>query len=518
MSLEDNKNLNEDTRSTIFSDPAYYNENDERKKGKSDGKKMLTKIIACLLAVVLLGTALFAAIKLIPQITEEEGTNTASISVTDMSENEVKSVEINNENGFIKLNAELKEADGKSEVEWTVEGVDSALTSSSSIGTVAGSVLKLSATDKLAFSDDFGFDNSPITVKVNAKSDDKGYTLTFGNSAPAELGIYCKISNDTENIYVIPNETVYSLQCVATDFATTTGYSGIPVTSETSSSISDGKIINLDYLTVSGEKWGNDTLKVVMQDDEAVNAFFAYKTLSPRVHVGDDNAVESITSLFASGISSSGAYAFSSDTETLKEYGLDKPDYVVTLSVAGTVHTLKVSVKEDGNCAMYDGIKPMIHKVPASYLPFVNTDITAYYSSFIVLENLSGLTELKVEVLGNKTYNFNLKFTAGEDSGGDTYEAFFEGKELDIQKFKDYYKILVSMSPVSYESKSGLKTALRVTFKHSGDIPDTVLEFKEYSSQRYQAEISGTPIGLVTKTVYDDFVKATEQVITQTKQ
>ncbi len=516
MSFEENKNLNEETESTIFSDPAFYNNEEDKKQNKSR-HPMLTKIIACLLAVALLGTALFAAIKLIPEIIEDDQEQSTKISVTDMSENDVGSLEINNENGFIKLNAELKEADGESTVEWTVEGVDSALTSSSSIGTLAESVLKLSATDKLAFSEEFGFDKAPITVKVNAKSEDKGYTLTFGNSAPAELGIYCKLSTDNENIYVIPNDTVYALQCVATDFAVTTGYSGIPVTTETSSSISEGQIINLDYLTVSGEKWGKDILKVVMQDDTSVNAFFAYKTVSPRVHVGDDTAIESITDLFASGITSNGAYAFGADAETLKKYRLDKPDYTVTLSVGGVVHTLKVSVMEDGSCAMYDGITAMIHKIPASSLPFVNADITDFYSSFIVLENLMGLNGLKVEVVGDKAYEFDLKYTEGTNADEDNYEAYYGGAELDIQKFKDYYKILVSMSPVSYDSKPGLKTATRVTFKHSSDIPDTVLEFKEYSSQRYQVDISGTPIGLVTKTLYDEFIKATEEIIKQTK-
>ncbi len=517
MSSEDNKNLNEETQSTIFSDPAFYNESSDKGDRKNGGHPMLTKIVACLLAVALLGGALAAAIKFIPEIVEDGDSQNTKISVTEMSENEVSSIEIDNEKGKIKFNANLSEKDGKSVVEWSVEGVDSALTSSNSISTLAANVLKLSATDKLAFSEGFGFDKAPIIVKVNAKSEDKNYTLTFGDSAPAELGIYCKLSTDAENIYVIPNETVLALQCVATDFAVTTGYSGIPVTSETSSSISQGQIINFDYLNVSGEKWGKDNLRIVLQDDESVNAFFAYKTLSPRVHVADDTAVESITSLFANGITSGGAYAFSADNDTLKKYRLDKPDFVVTLSIAKKEYTLKFSVIDENFVAMYDGEKPMIHKVPISSVPFVNTKITDYYSSFIVLENLSGLTGLKVEVLGDTTYDFDLKFTAGEDSSKDTYEAFYGGKELDIQKFKDYYKILVGMSPVSYESQSGLKTATRITFKHSADIPDTVLEFRPYSSLKYQVEISGTPIGLITKMVYDEFLDATKQIINETK-
>lgn len=517
MSSEDNKNLNEEMQSTIFSDPAFYNESNDKEDRKGDKHPMITKIVACLLVVALLGGALAAAIKFIPETVEDGNSTNTTISVIETSENEVSSIEINNEKGKIVLNAKLSEADGESVVEWSVEGVDSSLTSSNSISSVATNVLKLSATDKQAFSEGFGFDKAPITVKVNTKSEDKNYTITFGDSAPAELGIYCKISTDSENIYVIPNETVLALQCEATDFAVTTGYSGIPVTSETSSSISQGQIINFDYLTVSGEKWGKDALKVVLQDDESVNAFFAYKMLSPRVHVADDTAVEGITSLFANGISSSGAYALSVDNDTLKKYRLDKPDFVVTLSIAKKEYTLKLSIIDENFVAMYDGEKPMIHKVPISSVSFVNTQVTDYYSNFIVLENLSGLTGLKIEVVGGETYDFDLKFTAGEDSSKDTYEAFYGGKELDIQKFKDYYKILVSMSPVSYESKTGIKAVTRITFKHSANIPDTVLEFKAYSSLRYQVEVSGTPIGLVTKTFYDEFLTATKEIINQTK-
>jgi hypothetical protein len=113
-----------------------------------------------------------------------------------------------------------------------------------------------------------------------------------------------------------------------------------------------------------------------------------------------------------------------------------------------------------------------------------------------------------------KTYNFDLKYTAADDEKDikQKYQAFYNGKELEIDNFKRYYQKLIALTPISYESKSGLKTAAKITLKHSANIKDVVLTFKKYSSQRYQVELDGIPMGLITASAFNELMEDTPKV------
>ncbi|MBR5011743.1 MAG: hypothetical protein IKY12_04220, partial [Clostridia bacterium] len=60
--------------------------------------------------------------------------------------------------------------------------------------------------------------------------------------------------------------------------------------------------------------------------------------------------------------------------------------------------------------------------------------------------------------------------------------------------------------------KSGLKTVAKITLKHSANIQDVVLTFKKYSSQRYQVELDGIPMGLITASAFNELMEDTPKV------
>ena len=117
------------------------------------------------------------------------------------------------------------------------------------------------------------------------------------------------------------------------------------------------------------------------------------------------------------------------------------------------------------------------------------------------------MLEITVDNGGKKTV-FDLKFTAGGDSA-DTYEAFFGGKELDIAKFKAYYQSIIAISPIAYDTGAKGTPEATLTFVHTENLGDTVLSFRKYSAQRYQVDINGIPLGIITKTAFDNLITAT---------
>ncbi len=500
---KDEIKVNETPESTIFSDPAHFNTAADIKKRPKN--RLFIRVLAALLAVAVLGTATFLAFKYIPEITEETKEN-KTITVTNTAENEVESLTVDNEKGTVKLNAKLTEIDGESTVVWTVDGVDSTLTSTTSISGFAKGAIALSALEKLSQNgSDYGFSTPKATVTV--KTADSEYSLLVGNTAPAELGYYCRLSLDEENVYIIDNSTAVSFMTAAdTDFADTTGFQSVK-NDKNESCFSDTEITDFDYIKVSGKKH-ETPFEIALQEDDKINAYFAFKMVKPSVRICDDTMAQSILDTFSSGFSVDGAYAYSTDSATLRKYGLDNPDYIVTLSLADEEHTLKFSQVDGSYAAFIDGKTNMVQKISLDSISFATAKIESYYSTFIILENLSGLKQMKVETK-SEGFVFDIKYT--EDAEVD-FEISFGGTKLDTKRFKDYYGTLIGMSPISFEVAETKGADVKITFIHSDSINDTVLTFKKCSPLRYMAEIDGYSVGQITSTDVEKFINDTAKM------
>ena len=498
--------VNEKTEFSIFDDPAHFA--DSAPKKKTLRHPMLVKILSALLAVAVISAAAAAAVKFIPKKAEED--KDGDISVLNIEAAQIKSMSVKTEDGEISFDSRISESPDSSEVVWTVDGVDEKYTDSSKIKSKVNAAAAITAVEKIRpdADTDYGFDNAGTVLEIKTENSLK--TVSFGDAAPANTGVYCRVS-DEEGVYVVPLSSVTQFNCTATDFAKTDGFTGIEITSKNNSCFaSDGTITDFDYITLSGKDYPTP-LRVVLQPDDAVNAYFAFKITSPTSRIGDNDSCQDLVDLFAKGLSAAGAYAFAPDAAELEKYSLNNPDIVLTISLKGEQTELYFSKVDDTYCAMLEKGGDVIYKVERSAAAFTNKTATDYYSTFLVLENLSGLRELRVEAAG-KTYTFQLEYSAGDDGTNAVYKAFYGGAELDIANFKSYYQTIIEMNPISYESGSNGAQEVKITFVHSGDLGDTVLAFRPYSAQRYQAEINGTELGLVTRTAVDTLVSNTQKV------
>ncbi len=495
--------VNETPESTIFSDPAHFTASeDTKKRGKS---KLFIRVLASLVAVAVLATATVIAFKYIPELTEDADEK-STITVTNTAEADVKNITVTNGSGTVKLNAEQAESNGESTVLWTVDGVDKTLTSTARISSFAKGAISLSALEKLAANgSDFGFADPKATVTV--KTADSEYALLVGNTAPADLGYYCKTTLDSENIFIIDGATAQTfIDAADTDFATTIGMNSVK-DDNNADCFAEEEIIDFDYIAISGKKHA-EPFKIVLQEDEAVNAYFAFKMVKPVTRICDNTAPQAILSVFAKGFSCDGAYAYNADKATLKEYGLDNPDYVVEFSINGVVHTLKFSQVDSNYAAFIDGKTNMVKKISLSAISYASAKIENYYSTFVTLENLGGLKQMKVKS-DKGTFVFDIKYTEGAE---EDFEISYNGKKIDVDKFKTYYGSLIGMTPISFETQKLSKSDVTITFVHSADIGDTVLEFKKCGELRYQSELDGVPTGQVTSTALETFINDTVKI------
>ncbi len=497
--------MNEE-QSTIFSSPVVHE--DEKPKNKKPWKRLL----AAFLAVAIVAGATVAVIKLIPEKKEDED-KTVTFNILNIDAANVEKAEIKTNGNTLTLLSTVTQTDDASSISWSVEGVNSAYTDSSAIESAVSDASVLEASKEVeGTAADFGLDNPKTAVTLYARNSAfETVTVNIGNAAPANLGYYCSLSS-SDKIYLVGSGVADLIDISALNFANTNGLSGVLKTESNANCFADGLLTDFDYITISGKNY-EAPLKIEPQEDETLNAYFAFKITSPSIRIGDDDTITGLINLLSSGITSSGAYAFDPDADTLKGYRLDNPDVTLTISVAGSPYTILASKVDDNFYAAIDTYGGMIHKIAVSSLTFADTKATDYYSSFIVLENLSGLSHFKADFKDGSSYDFNTVYNSEDES----YKVFINGTELDIDNFKAFYRQFISLTPVEQNTKPISETSLTVTLVHSNGSADTCLAFKPYSSGRYQVEMNGIPMGLITSTSYEKFAANIKNVANGTK-
>ncbi|MBQ6816172.1 MAG: DUF4340 domain-containing protein [Clostridia bacterium] len=481
--------------STIFSAPAEHNDK------KPPKKPLLKRLLATLLAVCLIAGVTVAVVKLIPEKARDDNTD-SSFEVINIDSANIATAEVIEDQNKIIFVSELVEGESKSETVWQVSGTDKDLTDSDKIKSAVESASKINAIKIIEGNiADYGLEAPKLTINFTAANAAfENFSVLVGNTAPAGLGYYCKISNK-DAIYLVDNDFSVLFSCSPLDFADTTGISGIEQTTENADCFSDGSLVLFDYIKLSGQNYNG--LTIVPQTDEKINSYFAYKITSPSVRIGSDTAVNELLTIATNGIASSGAYCFNPTAADIAKYKLNNPYATFEISVKGKVYTIKAAKVDDTYFAVMANGDNMIHKIPAASVSFASGQTTDYYSSFIILENLSGLSGFNVAFQNGQSYNFKTEYNNENES----YKAYLGDSELDIENFKKLYRQFIELTPAEYDSKAINGAALTINLVHSDGTPNTVVEFKVYSPQRYQVELDGIPMGLITASTYEKFAQ-----------
>ncbi len=488
--------------STVFSDPAAHRDIPQKKT------RRLLAVIASVLAVAVLAGGTVAVIKLIPEKEEETASNpyAEDITVTEVSSDDLTSVTVKNENGTLNLYSKREKAKDSSDsseisddaevVTWYLKGVSSELTDSSTISSFVQSAASVTAMREITEKTEAecGLDKPFITVNtVDTKS--KKMAVSVGGESPDGSGYYVKTSA-SDKIYLVDSSYVDTLGADKLYFAVSDTMSAFSVPEGAEDYLtSEGTLTTFDSITVKSSKF-KDTLYVESNPDEALAQYAGYIIKKPTTRIAEN--FDGIVTVFSSGLATTGAYSYDVSASSLKAFGLDKPDFEMTMNIKGKTLTYKLALQKDGNYAAVNNDSKLISKVTADSISFVNNDIIDFYSSWICLYSIDDINGLNIKYEG-RNYNFGIKANSDEDAE-DNYIITLNGKNIDCSSFQNFYQYMVSLACTDYtvDKVSGEPDVVfDFSFKDKG-VGHSIINFTKANETRYQYSVDGIELGKVT--------------------
>ena len=505
-----------DELSTVFSDPTVHREAPKKKKHR------LLVAIASILAVAIFAGGTVAVIKLIPE--KEESTESpfvSDIKVTEVSASSLSSVTVKNEYGTLELYSEKDETKSDSSsssttetYSWYLKGVNKDLISTTTAESFVANAASVSAMREITEKTEAecGFDSSAITVETLSKESEK-MTITVGGESPDKSGYYIKTSKD-DKIYLVDVSYVDALKVEPLYFATTATMSAFTVPEGAEGySADDGTLTSFDLLTIKSKKFSEDLVIEANSDDE-LSQYIGFLVKKPTKRIAEN--IDGIITVYKSGLATTGAYSFDVKSETLKKFGLDKPDFQMTMEIKGKTLTYKFAAQADGNYAAVNDDSKLISKVSADSLSaFVDKEIIDFYSSWICLYSIDDISALNIKVNDTK-YNFGIEALSEEEAenSDDKYNISLNSKKIDCQSFQNLYQYLVSLSCSDYAVEK-LNAAPQIEFEFvfkDANVGKSVVKFTKASETRYQYSVDGYELGKVTSASLNKFVKYLEKL------
>lgn len=519
--LEPQVEVPEEEMSTVFSNPVEHTKKAEHTKRK----RLLPKILASVLAVVILAGGTFAVIKLIPE--REEETSSAimeDIQVLALTTDDFEEFTVKNTNGVFEFYREIvkSESTGEDVVgNWYLKGYDkeviSPVTSSYPISIAASFYASREITEKTVT--DCGLDNPKIEVALKTTEGEE-FSILIGNESPDKSGYYLKLSN-SDKIYLVGNDFYETFVFEALDFASTDALPTFDKEEEGMSGYFDdsGNLVSFDKITVSGANYPQ-TVELVTNDDTRFSSYATYLVTSPVKRIAEN--VDGILLLFQSSLSTDGAYSYDVSEKSLAALGLDNPDINLKIEAGGKSMTYRFKLQADGNYAVvYDNAK-LVSRVTTSNISFANYTTTDFYSSWVALVSIEDISSFTFKA-GDKTYEFGI--TANESEEESTEETTeeqedftitYNGATISTSDFQTFYQQCISVACTDYTvAEVSGEPEISMIFDYKDDGEDLTVDFIKSSETRYQYSLNGIGMGKVNSSSLRSLTDSVEKLVSK---
>ena len=500
--------------STIFSAPVSH-------KDKKKGSNMLRNgiiTIAILLCVALVASLLWV---FVPKMEEDLTSSAVEVDTTPLwavNDEDYASVTLTEKNGKIELFSVEVEGDSsttKTDVLWHIKGVDNTLISTDKTQIVINALTTIEYLRKMEDKEaDYGFESPSYKVELKGKKDAKDKTLLIGSQTADSTGVYLKIEG-SDTVYLAETGFLNYLNINPLYFADTTGFPAFTKDENYKGEyFTDGALTKFDKIVVEGAALAE---KLTFEPNTGVLDFGNYVITSPSHRYANTESVSGLYGAFTGGIEGVGVYSFTNNSSEQKLYGLNKPDFVATIYVDKETRTFKVKKQSDGYYALVgDGLK-VILMVSADDLAFASYSLNNFYSNFMFIESLTEVDTITITD-GSKTHNFKVITEATTTSDGETENKISSikanGKVIDTQNFQNYYEHLLWLSAVEFNfiDTSKMTADVKITITHNNGTKNTVIEFYKKSDMRYQMEVNGEEMGVISSSSFKNIFKYAENV------
>ncbi len=501
---------NEEVLSTVFSNPEEHRKIETVKK-----KKPLVKILAFFLSLVILTGGTVAVIKLIPEREEDDDyvPLLEEIDVINLKSNTFDTVTLKNSSAeFNFYSEEVEKTDTSSEseervVNWYLKGYGDDVISSPTVSEKIEGISLITAIRKINDLSDSqcGLDSPVIEAEIKT-TEGKVVSMLIGSASPDKTGYYFK-SSESEDIFLISEETKQDFEFETLDLANADVLKGFPLTEDMKDYMDDNSDLStFDTVTISGKNF--DKSLVIVPNPE--NTLVPYIITSPSIRRAQN--VENIFNAFKNGITPIGAYALDTSANTLKEFGLSNPDFVMTMKAGNKTHTFKFALQKDGNYAVVCDGEKLVKKVSADNLSYVNLKETDFYSTWVCLEYITELSAFEIKY-GDKSYEFIFESAENEEGETEITKVTLDGKGIDVDEFKAFYQECISINCTDFSTdKISEKADYTINFKF---IDKTVKTYEFYKSgaTKYQYAENGVDMGKVNSSALNKIIKALEDLV-----
>ncbi len=499
-----------DEESTVFSAPAEHKD----KAPKRADKKRLVSIIASCLAVAILIGGTVAVVKFIPELQEDEVASSVfeDIPLIDKDSSTFTTVNITNTNGtfkFITNQITVTDEEGKAQTTtyWGVEGVDISKLSTDTMNKIISSAASVTAVREIdtKTASDCGFDKPLIKVSVEDEANGS-FGFVVGDESPDGLGYYFMLDG-SDKIYVVATSELSAFQFELVDLADKTAIPAAVFTTDTTDNkAEDGSYAYFDSLTLSGSLY-SDTITIENnKEDNTSSEILPYIITTPTKRYAQSENLTSLISLFSSTVNVSGNYAFDVNDQTLKEFGLDDPDAVVTMTINGESKYFKISIVDDSYCAViYDGAT-MIRKVTKDSFAFLSLTTEDFYNSQPFMYSINDLSSLEL-VDGEDKVKFDISSTKDEDENV-TFHILANGTEIVASDFQTFYADFVGIQCNDFTVEETSDEPVSSIIFNFNNNSSTTVKFYKISETEYQYSIDDMHMGRITSSAYRKMIRS----------
>ena len=316
------------------------------------------------------------------------------------------------------------------------------------------------------------------------------------------------VSGIPDKIFVVGSNSKAAVDVSAFDLAISTGIAKVEKTDKNAKYFDEeGNLTSFDSIVLSGKRFP-EAITFMPNTNGDFSSYASFITTTPQKRIAAK--AEELRDLFGTVTSSSACVSFDQSAESLKKFGLDDPDIIVTMNIAGETYTYNIAAQEGTTSNFYVAASndKLIRTVPITYLPFANYKEKDFYTLFMVLEAFGDVN--RFEMVGAVNASFDISY----DEDNEEYIIKNGETKVDAEKFQSAYADFISTTGIDISVLPATsETTLTIKLHHKDGSEATSLSFKKVSETRYQYYVGGTPMGQITSTAYNGIVRSFSQFL-----
>ena len=436
-------------------------------------KQWLTIGILCI-GILILGGACFFLLK--SDDSEKSDVESGNYQILDeITEDDVESVVVSN-------------ASGGYEADWNDDSViikdcDNIAIDSSAVKKIQNAVKGITAekkvTDGKGRLNEFGLEDDPVEVTVTGKGEKE--SLMIGDEVPGQDSSQWYVLWK-EEVYIVSDSNVEAFQYGVKDLVSK------QITPDRDESDDSFRVTLAD---IQGE--GMDEIQIRHQGSEELAGYQvdSYQLTAPINYPASAAVSEDILPMFF-GLKAQEVAVLHPTAEDRAQVGLDRPyrqveiEYQTKDSEKNKISILVSNIDGAGNLYVENG-SDVIYKCRPQDISWLNLTVDTVISHTILIPDVTSLKTLTITQGDGSSYQIQL-----QNMGTDNGKVLYDGKELDVDSFRNFYYGLISVEAdevilENLPDTSGMNKIAEIKFAYTDESKksDTVTYYSESARKAY---------------------------------